>query len=292
MSAHHKYPARVPRFAAGIRAQSSRGGKATWWTKRWIASLEAMRLGSRLGRGKSYALSGQVISMKIEGPKVTAAVQGSRENPYTIELEFSHAEGDVYEAIASALKREPMLLARLLVGDLPTEVESFFVERGVNFFPKTGKDEKGNYDIRMKCSCPDWMRPCKHIAAILVLLGEEIARNPSTLVALRGVEIEELMESAEQSPAIESSASARASENAQPIAIESDPKSMLTRLGPVPFWRGTEKCVETLGRIYDRVKPVAIDGVEGAIDLRDLNERTRVTGGDMKIQTRALTPAL
>ena len=42
------------------------------------------------------------------------------------------------------------------------------------------------------CSCPDYANPCKHSAAVLLILGEEIARRPATLVELRGISMEEL----------------------------------------------------------------------------------------------------
>ena len=62
-----QYPVRIPITAYGIRAQSLRSTSSiNWWAKRWIKSLEAMRLGARLGRGKQYATSGQVTSLRIQ----------------------------------------------------------------------------------------------------------------------------------------------------------------------------------------------------------------------------------
>ena len=43
-----------------------------------------------------------------------------------------------------------------------------------------------------KCSCPDYANPCKHAAAALLILGEEIARRPMTLLELRGILMEDL----------------------------------------------------------------------------------------------------
>lgn len=189
-----KYPVRIPRYAAGIRAQESRsGGARTWWARRWVEVLERMGLGARLGRGKHYAVSGQVTGMRLEGPHVEAQVVGTRENPYRVTIDFRVPDGAAREAIVSRIKGEPMLAARLLADDLPTEVEQAFRDAGLDFFPG-GKLAPGVYDMTTACSCPDYANPCKHVSAVLLILGEEIARRPMTLLELRGIGEEELYE--------------------------------------------------------------------------------------------------
>ena len=186
------YPVRIPRYAAGIRAQESRTGSGrSWWAKEWARRLEAMGLRGRLGRGKNYAVSGQVVSMDIEGSRVTAKVQGSREDPYEVTIGFRTPEGLARERLVRAIRREPMLVARLLADDLPTEIGLLFRAEGYDFFPG-GKLAPGTYDMTTKCSCPDYANPCKHTAAALLILGEEIARRPMTLLELRGISMEDL----------------------------------------------------------------------------------------------------
>ena len=186
------YPVRIPRYAAGIRAQESRTGSGrSWWTKEWARRLEAMGLKGRLGRGKNYAVSGQVVSMDIEGSRVTATVQGSREDPYEVTIGFRTPEGQARERLLEAIRREPMLVGRLLADDLPTEIGLLFRAEGYDFFPG-GKLAPGTYDMTTKCSCPDYANPCKHTAAALLILGEEIARRPMTLLELRGISMEDL----------------------------------------------------------------------------------------------------
>ena len=193
MSKKH-YPVRIPRYAAGIRAQESRsGGARTWWARRWLEVLERMGLGARLGRGKHYAVSGQVTGMRIEGPHVEAQVVGTRENPYRVTIDFRVPEGAAREAIVARIKGEPMLAARLIADDMPTEVEQAFRDCGLDFFPG-GKLAPGVYDMTTACSCPDYANPCKHVSAVLLILGEEIARRPMTLLELRGIGEEELYE--------------------------------------------------------------------------------------------------
>ena len=187
-----RYPVRIPRYAAGIRAQESRTGSGrSWWAKEWTRRLEAMGLKGRLGRGKNYALSGQVTAMEIEGRRVIAKVQGTRADPYTVTVDFRAPEGEARERLVRAISGEPMLVARLLADDLPTEIGLLFRAEGYDLFPG-GKLGPGRYDMTTKCSCPDYANPCKHAAAALLILGEEIARRPMTLLELRGISMEDL----------------------------------------------------------------------------------------------------
>ena len=271
---HKRYPLRLARAAHGIRVQDLRAlVRGAWWARRWIASLEAMRLGPRLGRGRQYAMAGQVTDLMLDGPHVEATVQGSRTEAYRIGLDFTAVRDD---RVAQALKAEPMLLARLLTDDLPTEVESLFREiADLPLFPRPGpqgKTPEGKtiFDVKMSCSCPDWARPCKHIAAVLLILGEEVARRPATLLALRGVDLDDLVP---PGPAQDQGVCAVAGDLPELRGVETDavenPAPLLRRLGPVPFWRGDARCLDALGRVYRRVRPIALEGARGqSIDLR------------------------
>lgn len=188
-----QYPARVPRFAAGIRLQETRGQLArSWWVRRWLASLEAMNLGARAGRGRSYAASGQVIALSLGGSHVEARVVGSRPEPYVMTLDFRVPQGPARARIVAQIRQEPILVGRLLAADLPTEIEGFFRAEGLTLFPG-GKLGPHQYDMTVACSCPDYVKPCKHSLAVLFLLGEEIARRPLTLLELRGISEQELI---------------------------------------------------------------------------------------------------
>lgn len=192
MSGKKRYPIRIPRFAAGIRAQESRTGSGrSWWAREWMHRLETMGLRGRLGRGKSYALSGQVVSLALAGPHVAAQVQGTRPDPYAVTLDFRTPDAAAHARLVAALRAEPMLVARLLADDLPSEVEAAFRAEDYDLFPG-GKLGPGRYDMTTACSCPDYANPCKHTAAVLLLLGEEVARRPLTLLELRGILTEEL----------------------------------------------------------------------------------------------------
>lgn len=185
----YHFPKSVPRAAAGgIKAQSKQGGFGkSWWAKRWIGVLEGFNLGARLGRGRSYARRGQVVSIDIEAGVVIASVQGSRRVPYQVTIKIktlSQADG---KTLAQALSRQALFAAKLLANEMPQDIETVFQESNLSLFPSK------LHDLKTDCSCPDWSNPCKHVAAVYYLLGEEFDRDPFLIFKLRGLDREKLI---------------------------------------------------------------------------------------------------
>lgn len=184
----HYEPTKPIEVKGGIKAKSKRGSFAqSWWAKRWIKTLESFNLGARLSRGKSYARKGQVTSMKIEIGLVRAKVQGSNPRPYSVTIKVRTLTGSEWELLAERLALKPIFAAKLLAGEMPEDTDSAFKEIGLSLFP-----EKLD-DLETDCSCPDWSNPCKHIAAVYYLLGEEFDRDPFLIFKLRGVDMDDFM---------------------------------------------------------------------------------------------------
>jgi uncharacterized Zn finger protein len=149
--------------------------------------LEGFDIGARLGRGRSYARSGQVVQLEIGQGLVRAAVQGSRPQPYEVTIEMTPLPPKAWHAVLAALASQPLFAARLLAGDMPRDIEQVFSTAGTSLFPETSGA------LRTSCSCPDWSNPCKHIAAVYYLIGEAFDRDPFLLFRLRGLTREELV---------------------------------------------------------------------------------------------------
>jgi uncharacterized Zn finger protein len=164
----------------GIKARTRRGRFGEhWWAQRWIAVLESFGWDNRLQRGRTYARKGQVMDIDVHPGRVTARVQGSRRKPYTVRIRITPLSDDQWERAIDAMTQQALFSARLLAGEMPPEIEQAFQAAGVSLFPASD-------DIAMICSCPDWAVPCKHIAAVYYLLGEEFDRDPFLLFTLRG----------------------------------------------------------------------------------------------------------
>jgi len=177
-------PARRP--ADGIKAQSTKFGQ-TWWASKWLAALERLIDAARLSRGRSYARSGQVLNIDIRPGRVDARVQGSRPAPYKVRIEIKPLSKKEWDRAADAMAAQAIFAAKLLAGEMPRDIEEAFAAARVGLFP-----EKSG-DLATECSCPDWANPCKHIAAVYLLLGEQFDADPFLLFRLRGKNKEDIM---------------------------------------------------------------------------------------------------
>jgi uncharacterized Zn finger protein len=261
------YPRSRPRATkGGIKAQSKRGQFGqSWWAKRWIGVLERFDIGARLGRGRSYARNGQVLSIDIDKGVVKATVQGSRPKPYAITINLKPLSSGDWKKVAKVLAGNALFAAKLLAGEMPQDIETAFKNAGVSLFPARSQD------LETKCSCPDWSNPCKHIAAVYYLIGEEFDRDPFLIFKLRGITREELVGNLGSAPKSPAAATTIASFEPEPLCADAatfwsgkalpedfigpvepprDSAALPKRLGNFPFWRGEQPFLEAMAHIY------------------------------------------
>ncbi len=275
---HSGFPPRSrPRQAkGGIKAQTKKGQQfgQTWWAKRWLDVLEGFHLGGRLARGRAYARDGQVLSIDVGTGSVKARVQGSRPKPYEVRIDVDVLTKQEWAKVIEGLASQAVYVAKLLAGEMPQDVEEVFQRAGLSLFPEREQD------LSTDCSCPDWSNPCKHVAAVYYLLGEEFDRDPFLLFRLRGLGRDELLRrlggAAQAGPAAE----AEKGQPGEPLpadaasfwgaaALPADvcgemrtpPVSgaWLRRLGPFPFWRGERPLIEALEQTYGRAAERGLD---------------------------------
>ncbi len=181
-------PARPIRVEGGIKARSKRGAIGEqWWSRRFIGVLESYGMSSRLARGRSYARAGQVLDFELSQGKVSAQVQGSRVRPYQVRIGVLPLTTAQWRRVQERLASQALFRAKLLAGEMPHEIEDVFAECGTPLFPRSAND------LDMRCSCPDWGVPCKHLAAVCYVLAEEFDRDPFAMLAWRGKARDELL---------------------------------------------------------------------------------------------------
>jgi uncharacterized Zn finger protein len=172
----------------GLKARSTRGAIAqNWWSERFIAVLDGIGMGNRLQRGRSYARTGQVMSMDVGPGSVTAQVQGSRARPYRVRIGIAAFGKSEWAQAEQALAGNAWYTAILLSGEMPADIEDVFTALGLSLFPATARD------LSLDCSCPDREVPCKHLAATFYLLAESFDDDPFAILAWRGRERADLL---------------------------------------------------------------------------------------------------
>ncbi len=288
------YKRSKPRTAkGGIKAQSRYGEFGqNWWAKRWIQVLNSFDIGARLDRGRTYARKGQVLSVSIKNGAATAKVQGSFREPYRISIKVKTLSVADWKSLAKKLFTQPVLAAKLLAGQMPENIEEIFKDNGLSLFPDKSAD------LRTSCNCPDWSNPCKHIAAVYFLLGEEFDRDPFLIFKLRGASRKDILDMAGFSPmaGAESSDSklthksspGQITDNLQPEPLSVDPKefwgkksqernyselahipaisaALPKQLGSFPFWKSEENFMFVMEEIYQDASTTGLNVLLGQL---------------------------
>ena len=160
----------------------------TWWGKKWLEAFNGIDYSNRLPRGRSYANRGYAHSIEVSGNHVTALVQGSRRRPYKVEISLLGFSKKEKERIRQTILTSPTLLSQFLTRNLSESLHATLEKEGISLFPSNWKD------VNADCSCPDWAVPCKHIAAVIYLIANEIDKNPFLVFTLNDCNLFELID--------------------------------------------------------------------------------------------------
>ncbi|MBD1892147.1 MULTISPECIES: SWIM zinc finger family protein [unclassified Coleofasciculus] len=266
----------------------------TWWGKRFIQALEAFTDPARLGRGRSYANGGKVLHYKIDQNEINAVVKGSvnpyfgvyKEPTYIINIEITPIDKSSWSKAIKHLSSKASFVSKLLMNEVPDNIEDAFSDLGLHLLPHNRKDFKTN------CSCPDYANPCKHIAGVYYLVASQLDHNPFLLFELRGLSKEALQAELAKSPLgevlsteltakeipLESSASyytplekvpvtekinprefwlgtKRLPQTVEMASLASLPAILIKKQGDFPpFWKKDSSFIEVMEELYERVK--------------------------------------
>ncbi len=158
----------------------------TSWGRLWIQALESFA-DDRLKRGKSYANTGRVKTIKIRGEDVEATVIGNYAPFYYIRLALRKCSAEQSNLLRTLIQDSPSLITELARGSLPKALVDICEEQRIPLLPRSWSK-----DFQAKCSCPDYGDPCKHQAAVSYVLASEIDKDPMLLLRLRGIDLEGL----------------------------------------------------------------------------------------------------
>lgn len=162
----------------------------SWWGQAWINHLKHYAdFDSRVGRGRSYVKNGFVIHLATTSGHIEALVMGTRATPYKVEIKIDKIKKNKWRAMKTLSRKHLHTLSDLLEGNFPKELKGIFSDERNGIFPALK-------EMKFNCSCPDWAYMCKHVSASLFGLGVRLDENLDLFFNLRGVNIDELIQSA------------------------------------------------------------------------------------------------
>ena len=281
---YYDYEYTRPREAkGGIRAQSKRGEfGASWWARRWVQALEKFSIGSRLSLGRSYARRGQVVSIDVGAGQGGGQRPGfPQSDPTGSASRWPRCRTPICTDFRPPWPSGPSLPpACWLVGCRRTSR----MRSPTSDCPCFRREKS---DLETDCSCPDFANPCKHIAAVYLLLGEEFDRDPFLIFRMRGIERDELL-GPDLLNSIEASAWMSPTLPPEPLPADLDAfwgqpewndnyddligparvpeetAALPRQLGRFPFWQGSEEFLPTLEAVYVRASQAGLELYLGA----------------------------
>ncbi|ANY09579.1 SWIM zinc finger family protein [Pseudonocardia sp. HH130630-07] len=256
------YPGGRPiRVEGGIRIHGATGPVArTWWSARFLTVLEQVGVGGRLSRGRTYARSGQIVSLDVDAGAVVALVQGTRPQPYRVRIGLRVWDKTEWRRVEQELAADAWYAAALLAGTVPPEIEELLGGLGLSLFPTSADD------LAQDCSCPDATVPCKHLAAVFYVLAQQCDTDPFTLLTLRGRDRATLLDRVREQRDLASGAGAASGAPALadlladfwtapaatvvPRSPGTEPDAVLDQVPEPPLRAGRERLTDVLRPVY------------------------------------------
>ena len=157
----------------------------TWWGQKWLDSLKGIDFSNRIPRGLSYARNDRVFGVKIDKDKgtIVARVVGNYTPYYTVTLQFERVSEEKKTEFIDTAVRDLSVISKLTNRELDPKLCDIADQCGIKLFPTSWKD------IDMRCTCPDWAVPCKHIAAVIYTVSVLIDANPELIFDLIGIDL-------------------------------------------------------------------------------------------------------
>lgn len=214
-------PLKPRRVRGGIKISSAEQASLwseSWAAQRWVRIIEQAAPGKRAVDGLDYASLGQTKTLIVETASLVASVQGRAERPYQAKFHVDPLSAEQWEKVVGVMTDQAVYAAKLLAGDLPSNIEDVFVPLGLKLFPTEASE------VTFSCTCADFQADerarnakkaageasgpvlwCKHGACAAYLLAQRLSSDPFVMFKLRGLDGQELLERLRHSRAIANS---------------------------------------------------------------------------------------
>ncbi|BDS12936.1 SNF2-related protein [Aureispira anguillae] len=170
----------------------------TWWGRRWLQPLLEWDDKQCLAKGEKYAQNGAVVQLTInEQYVVEATVLDFGKQQYQQQLKLRPLSSKDQEKWLKVLKDKPNWMSALFQQKLQEELAAVDEQMDTNILSYQWAD------WGMACSCSTKKTPCKHLVAVLLILGQRMDRDPLCLFQLRGLNLLQRIENKPQKESVE-----------------------------------------------------------------------------------------
>ncbi len=239
---------------------------ATVWLAIWLARLQEKATRSNLNYGRAAANGGGVKRVKIQPGLATAKVTMTYYGSHGLEratITLPTLPDALWEELIALLRDNGTLLARLLTGTLPDELEQRAAAADLSLLPTID-------ELKVKCEYDGTGYFCKHVVGLCYKLGEMVAEDLFVALHLRGRSRQQLLAPfglAEVEPLTAPlPGDAATFWELDPAILDihtaltplDGPPQPLATLGDPPFWRGRERLLVRLTPTYQRISNIAM----------------------------------
>ena len=220
----------------------------TWWGNKFIAAIESFTDSARLGRGRSYARGGKILEFSVNKGKIEGLIRGSvnpyfgvyTEPRYHTEVEIKPIATKNWAQIIKSLSSNASFVSKLLLNEVPENIEDSFLAVDQRLLPSNNKD------FKTFCSCPDYSNPCKHIAGLCYRFAAELDQDPFLLFELRGLPKDKLHQELAKTPLGKALLAGLGAEKTTPVRVSSYYPELKTislenKTSLKDFWQGKKR---------------------------------------------------
>lgn len=185
------------RVRGGVKMPSTERASESWAGQRWLRLVESGASPTIQAEALEYASLGQTRSLSYEPGEIVALVQGRAPRAYRVKIQLGAFTESQWDGVLASMSDQARYAAKLLAGDLPTNIEELFAPLGLHLYPMD------HAELVPSCTCDEakadpktW---CKHATCAALLTADQLAQNPWLVFTIRGMEKSEVLERLQQS---------------------------------------------------------------------------------------------
>ncbi|MEM8757262.1 MAG: hypothetical protein AAGF47_05720 [Planctomycetota bacterium] len=192
------------RVRGGVKVPSTARASESWAGQRWLRLIEEGVEPSIQAEALEYASLGQTRSIGYETGRIDAAVQGRSPRAYRVRIELAPFDASQWERVLATMIEQAKYAAKLLAGELPTNIEELFAPLGLHLYPQQPSD------LIPTCNCEEIKQDpggwCKHTVCAALITADRLAEDPWLIFTLRGMTKQDVLEHLRHSRLVPASA--------------------------------------------------------------------------------------